>query len=50
VVSFQEAGGITLWIDEVYIMDEYRSKGLGKKFFKYLQSLLDISIIREGYS
>lgn len=42
----QEAGGITLWIDEVYIMNEYRSKGLGKEFFNYIQSTLDTSIVR----
>lgn len=32
----QEAGGIVLWIEEIYIMDEYRGKGLGKEFFKYV--------------
>lgn len=42
----QEAGGITLWIDEIYILNEYRSKGLGNEFFSYLQSTLDNSIVR----
>lgn len=42
----QEAGGITLWIDEIYILSEHRSKGLGNEFFSYLQSTLDDSIVR----
>lgn len=41
-----EAGGITLWIDEIYILKEYRSKGLGKEFFNYLKTTLDTSIVR----
>ncbi len=41
-----EAGGITLWIDELYVLQEYRSKGLGKEFFKYLKTTLDTSIVR----
>jgi ribosomal protein S18 acetylase RimI-like enzyme len=41
-----EAGGITLWIDEIYVSKEYRSKGLGKKFFKFLEETLDSSIVR----
>ena len=41
-----EAGGITLWIDELFILEEYRSMGLGKEFFSYLKSTLDASIIR----
>lgn len=42
----QEAGGITLWIDELFVMEEYRSKGLGKEFFNYLKTTLDPSIVR----
>ena len=29
-----EAGGITIWIDE---LEEYRSKGLGRELFKYIE-------------
>jgi ribosomal protein S18 acetylase RimI-like enzyme len=36
----QEAGGITLWIDELYVMPEYRSCGLGHEFFSYLKNNL----------
>lgn len=36
----QEAGGLVLWIEEIYIRSEYRSKGIGKKFFEFLDSEL----------
>ncbi|RGG46051.1 GNAT family N-acetyltransferase [Ruminococcus sp. AF21-11] len=32
-----EAGGITIWIDELFVLEEYRSKGLGRELFKYLE-------------
>lgn len=32
-----EAGGITIWIDEVFVLEEYRSKGLGRELFKYIE-------------
>ena len=41
-----EAGGITLWIDEIYVLEEYRSKGIGKEFINYLKTILDTSIVR----
>ena len=41
-----EAGGITLWIDELYVLKEYRSKGMGREFFNYLRTTLDTSIVR----
>ncbi|ACL21265.1 Acetyltransferases [Desulfitobacterium sp. LBE] len=34
----QEAGGIVVWIDEIYILPPYRSKGLAREFFQYLES------------
>lgn len=33
----QEAGGIVVWIDEIYILPQYRAKGIGQEFFKYLE-------------
>lgn len=42
----QEAGGITLWIDELFVLEPYRSKGIGKAFFNYLKETLDPSITR----
>ena len=32
-----EAGGITIWIDEIFLLGEYRSKGLGRELFKYIE-------------
>lgn len=36
----QEAGGIVLWIDELYVLPEYRNCGLGREFFSYLKNNL----------
>lgn len=33
----QEAGGYVCWLDELYIKEEYRSKGLGSEFFSYME-------------
>ncbi len=32
-----EAGGITIWIDELFVLEEYRSKGLGRELLKYIE-------------
>lgn len=32
-----EAGGITIWIDELFVLEEFRSKGLGRELFKYIE-------------
>jgi GNAT superfamily N-acetyltransferase len=32
----QEAGGMVWWIEELYLLPEYRGKGLGKAFFQWL--------------
>ncbi|MBQ3078005.1 MAG: GNAT family N-acetyltransferase [Clostridia bacterium] len=32
-----EAGGICLWVEEVYLREAFRSKGLGQEFFAYLE-------------
>lgn len=34
----QEAGGYVWWIEEVYIREQFRSKGLGREFFQYLET------------
>lgn len=33
----QEAGGCVWWIEEVYIREKFRSRGLGREFFRYLE-------------
>lgn len=35
----QEAGGPVVWIDELYVLPEFRGKGLGKAFFAGLQEI-----------
>ena len=33
-----EAGGKIIWIEEIYIEPDYRSKGLGKAFFEFVEN------------
>lgn len=35
----QEAGGPAVWIDEIYVLSEFRGQGLGKAFFKELKKI-----------
>lgn len=35
----QEAGGICVWIEEIYVRPEFRQKGLGKTFFEALERI-----------
>ena len=32
-----EVGGVVLWIEEVYVLHDYRGKGYGKEFFQYVE-------------
>lgn len=41
-----EAGGITIWIDELFVLEEYRSKGLGRELFKYIEENCDKKLRR----
>jgi len=36
----QEAGGMVLWVEELYVKPEYRCRGLGHEFFSYLENNL----------
>lgn len=36
----QEAGGMVLWVDELFLLPEYRSLGLGQEFFAFVQDNL----------
>ena len=33
----REAGGAVLWLEEVYILEGYRSRGLGKEYFAFIE-------------
>ena len=35
-----EAGGIVIWIEELYVLPEYRSMGVGSRFFAFLEKEL----------
>lgn len=32
----QEAGGLTVWLEELFVLPEYRSHGLGRSFLEFL--------------
>ena len=36
----QEAGGKAVWIDEIYVLPEYRGRGIAKDFFPQLKQLV----------
>lgn len=42
----QEAGGIVIWIEEIYIREEFRSRGLGREFFFYIEKTGDAARLR----
>ena len=35
----REAGGLTIWIDEIYLRPALRGKGLAKAFFAFAETL-----------
>lgn len=42
----QEAGGFAYWLEELYILDEFRSKGLGSEFFAYVEEHKGAGVMR----
>lgn len=34
----QEAGGVVIWLEELYVVEKFRSLGVGKEFFEYLEA------------
>lgn len=42
----QEAGGIVLWVEELFIKEAHRGKGLGKAFFEHLLDTLPDDVRR----
>ncbi len=41
-----EAGGIVYWLEELYILPDYRNKSLGKQFFDFINNQCDDSVSR----
>lgn len=41
-----EVGGIAAWIEELYVEEGFRSMGIGKEFFTYLQNEMQGKIKR----
>ncbi len=41
-----EAGGIVIWLEEIYIREKFRGKGIGTDFFAYLDSIADTARLR----
>lgn len=41
-----EGGGLTLWLDELYIKEQYRGKGLGSELIAYLKTDVNVKRIR----
>ena len=33
----QEAGGMVVWLEELFVLPQYRGKGLGHEFFDYMR-------------
>lgn len=36
-----EAGGFCIWFEDIYVRSEFRSKGLGKELFAYVEKNFD---------
>lgn len=36
----QEAGGMAVWIDELFVLPQYRSRDIGKAFFAELENIV----------
>lgn len=33
----QEAGGVVIWIEEIYVKNEFRNQGIGSEFIEYIK-------------
>lgn len=42
----RESGGMVLWLEELYILPEYRSRGLGREYFAFIEEYAR----REGFA
>lgn len=42
----QESGGYAIWLEELYVLPEFRGKGIGSDFIKFLSSEFEENISR----
>ena len=42
----QEAGGMVIWIEELYLLPQYRGRGLGRRFIAFVESMPGVARIR----
>ena len=42
----QDAGGFVVWVEELYMREPYRSKGLGREYFNYIEKEKDRDTVR----
>jgi ribosomal protein S18 acetylase RimI-like enzyme len=36
----QEAGGVVIWIEEIYVKSEFRNQGIGSEFIEYIKETI----------
>ena len=41
-----EIGGVCLWIEEAFVEDEYRGRGIGRSFFEFLSEKYQDAVLR----
>ncbi|MGI5824436.1 MAG: GNAT family N-acetyltransferase [Bacillota bacterium] len=41
-----EVGGVCLWIEEAFVEEEYRNRGIGRKFFSFLEDTYKDEVAR----
>lgn len=46
VTCTTEGGGLTLWLDELYVKEQYRGKGLGGELIAFLKKDAEVKRIR----
>ncbi len=46
----QEAGGMVVWLEELYVLPKFRGQGIGGAFLEYLKSNYDVPRLRLEYA
>ena len=42
----QEAGGMVTWVEEIFVLPEYRGRGIGTEFLEFADNMPDTARIR----